>query len=156
MTCIVAISDALVSKFAFSIEEGTSEKPEMRVWHLNPPGLPLPVVAAALKHVQPKVAIVVLSDGPHLREEELQTVDAVATVSSEAPFFLPILQPFIRSEPVPFLRTSDTTKLGGKLRHNQPPVLNELKSVVDSLKPAARKHMITELQTVLMELADAA
>src|SRR5512146_1682271 len=110
MTFLMAMSDKVQCDPLSSRDKPLveTEKPEMLVWFLNPPGLPLCVVAAAMKHVRLRLPIAILSDRPQVSEEELQTVDAIAILSSEAPSFLPMLQPFLIPEPgpVPFLGTS--------------------------------------------------
>ena len=135
-----------------------TEKPEMLVWFLNPPGLPLSVVAAAMKQVRRRLPIVILSDRPQVSDEEFQRVDAIAILSSEAPSFLPMLQPFLSPEPgpVPFLRNKGAMKFRNEFGRHQPRVLDDLKTTVNSLSPTVRRQVIAELRTVLADLTDAA
>jgi hypothetical protein len=154
MTCLMAIADEVLSETVPML----MEKPQIFVWYLKPPGLPLSVVAAAMNQLRPKLPIVIFSDHQQVSQEEFQTVDAIATVSSQASSFLPILQPFLSPEPgpVPFLRTNGKSRSRGRFAHYQPRVLDDLKAAVDSLSPTARRQVIAEFRTVLAELTDAA
>lgn len=160
MTFLMAMSDKVQCDPLSSRDKPLveTEKPEMLVWFLNPPGLPLCVVAAAMKHVRLRLPIAILSDRPQVSEEELQTVDAIAILSSEAPSFLPMLQPFLSPEPgpVPFLGTSSALKFRKRFGLHQPRGLNDLKLTVDSLSQTVRRQLIAELRTVFAEWADAA
>jgi hypothetical protein len=104
-----------------------------------------------MKQLRPEAPILILSDDPHLPEEELQTVDAIGTVSDEPPFFLPILQPFLNLEPVSLILDNEYSLQHEQLRHDQGSVLDDLKSIVDSFTPAAKCHVISEIHTVLAE-----
>jgi hypothetical protein len=152
MTCLMAISDEVLRE-PVSSPRSLPEKPEMLVWFLNSPGLPLSVVAPAMKQVRPKLSIVILSDRPQLSDEELQTVDAIATGSSEAPYFLPMLIPFLSSNigPVPFLPANSALKFQNEVGHHPPRVLEDLKATVDSLSPTVRRQVIAEFRIVLAE-----
>ena len=160
MTCLMAISDEVQSDPVSSRDWPLvlNEKPEMLVWFLKPPGLPLSVVAAAMKQLRIRLPIVILSDRPQDSDEEFQTVDAIAIGSSEAPSLLPIIQPFLSPKPgpVPFTRTNGEVDSGKEFGRYQPRVLDDLKASVDSLSPAVRRQLIAELRTVLAELTDAA
>ena len=160
MTCLMAISDEVQSDPLSSRDRPTvlKGKTEMLVWFLNPPGLPLSVVAAAMKQLRIRLPIVILSDRPQDSDEEFQTVDAIAIGSSEAPSVLPIIQPFLSPEPglVPFLRANGEVESRKEFRRHQPRVLDDLKASVDSLSPAVRRQLIAELRTVFAELTDAA
>lgn len=160
MTCLMAIADKVLNEMESNSErvQALTENPEIFVWYLNPPGLPLSVVAAAIKQIRPKLPIVIFSDHQQVSQEEFQTVDAIATVSSEAPAFLPILQPFLSPEPGPvrFLRTNGKSEPRERLGQYQPRVLDDLKAIVDSLSPTVRRQLIAELRAVLTELTDAA
>lgn len=160
MTCLMAITDQVLREKVSSREKilVQTEKPEMLVWFLNPPGLPLSVVSAAMKQVRPNVRIVILSNRAQLSDEEFQTVDAIATVSSEARYFLPILKPFLSpmTGPVPSLPTNGELKSRKESMHYRSRILDDLKAAVDSLQPTVRRQLIAGFRVVLVEFADAA
>lgn len=83
-------------------------------------------------------------------------MDAIGTVSDELPFFLPIIRPFLNLEPVSLMRDNEHFLQHEEPGHDRESVLEDLKSVVDSFPPSAKRYVISEIQNVLAEFERAA